>query len=76
MVYLKVPVEELSERIRNLSTRGIAMQPGQTLADVMAYRAPLYERYADIIVDCGGNQPLALTAQRVLEQVLKHCGDQ
>ena len=69
VVYLKVPVEELQERIQNLSTRGIAMQPGQTLADVMAYRAPLYEKYADLIVDCGGNQPLAQTARKVLEQV-------
>ena len=71
VIYLKVPVEELNERIRNLSTRGVAMQPGQTLADVMAYRAPLYEKYADLIIDCGGNQPLAKTAQRVLEQVLE-----
>ena len=76
VVYLKVPLEELDQRIRNLSTRGIAMQPGQTLADVMAYRAPLYEKYADIIVDCGGNQPLAQTAQHVLEQILEHCADQ
>ena len=28
VVYLKVPLEELSGRIQNLSTRGIAMQPG------------------------------------------------
>ena len=49
VVYLRVPLEELSGRIRNLSTRGIAMKPGQTLADVMAYRAPLYERYADLV---------------------------
>ena len=69
VVYLKVPLEELSERISNLSTRGIAMQPGQTLEDVMAYRTPLYEKYADLIVDCGGRQSLAQTAQQVLEQV-------
>lgn len=71
VVYLKVPVEELNERIRNLSTRGIAMQPGQTLEDVMAYRAPLYEMYADLIVDCGGRQSLAQTAQQVLEQITR-----
>ena len=59
VVYLKVPLEELSGRIQNLSTRGIAMQPGQTLADVMAYRAPLYDKYADLVIDCGGGQTLA-----------------
>ena len=67
LVYLRTPVEELRRRIANLSTRGIAMQPGQTLADVMAYRAPIYEAYADLIVDCPAGQSLAQTAQQVLD---------
>lgn len=66
VIYLKVPLEELSSRIQNLSTRGIAMKPGQTLADVMAYRAPLYEKYADLIIDCSGGRSLAQTTQQVL----------
>lgn len=65
VVYLQVPLEELSRRIRNLSTRGIAMEPGQTLADVMAFREPLYRKYADLIVPCPPGQELAETAQRV-----------
>ena len=69
VVYLRVELDELSRRIRNLSTRGIAMEPGQTLADVMAFRAPLYEKYADLIVDCPAGQPLAQTAQDVLERL-------
>ena len=71
VVYLKVPLEELQQRIQNLSTRGIAMKPGQTLADVMAYRAPLYDKYADLVIDCGGGQTLAQTAQQVLERLRK-----
>ena len=66
VVYLKVPLAELSGRIQNLSTRGIAMEPGQTLADVLASRAPLYDKYADLTVDCGG-QTLAQTARQVRE---------
>lgn len=69
VVYLKVPLAELSGRIQNLSTRGIAMEPGQTLADVMAYRAPLYDKYADLVIDCGGGQTLAQTARLVLERL-------
>ena len=69
VVYLRVPLEELSGRIRNLSTRGIAMEPGQTLADVMAYRAPLYERYADLVYDCDVGTPLADTARELLRQL-------
>ena len=69
VVYLKVPLAELSGRIQNLSTRGIAMEPGQTLADVMAYRTPLYDKYADLVIDCGGGQTLAQTARQVLERL-------
>ena len=70
VVYLQVPLEELTRRIRNLSTRGIAMEPGQTLADVMAFREPLYLKYADLTVPCPPGQDLAETAQRV-RQLLK-----
>lgn len=69
VVYLQVSLDELNRRIQNLSTRGIAMEPGQTLADVMAYRAPLYSKYADLTVDCPPGQPLAQTAQTVLQRL-------
>ncbi len=71
VVYLRVELEELQRRIQNLSTRGIAMEPGQTLADVMAMRAPLYDKYADLIIDCPAGQSLTQTAQMVLEQLRK-----
>ena len=67
VVYLDVPLEELLNRIQNLSNRGVAMEPGQTLADVMAYRAPLYAKYADLVIDCGQGQSLAQTTLNVLE---------
>lgn len=65
LVYLRVPLEELDRRIHNMSSRGIAMEPGQTLADVMAFRAPLYEKYADLIVDCPKGQTLEQTLELV-----------
>ena len=45
------------------------MEPGQTLADVMAARAPLYDKNADLVVDCPPGQSLARTAQVVLERL-------
>lgn len=72
VIYLKVPLEELTGRIQNLSTRGIAMAPGQTLADVMACRAPLYEKYADLVIDCSGVQSLAQTARQTLERLREY----
>lgn len=71
VVYLQVPLEELTRRIQNLSTRGIAMEPGQTLADVMAFREPLYRKYADLVVGCPPGQELAETAQLVKRLLLQ-----
>lgn len=56
-VYLKVDANELYNRIKNIHTRGIAMKNGQTLDSLYNERAPLYEKYADITVECGGLTP-------------------
>ena len=65
IVYLHQPLEELERRLNNISTRGIAMAPGETLADLFAYRAPLYRNYADLTVDVG-RQSLEETVALVL----------
>ena len=54
VVYLRLSPKDVAGRIRNLATRGIALSPGQTLADVYRCRAPLYERCAHITVPAGG----------------------
>ena len=69
LVYLRVPLEELQRRIQNLSNRGIAMEDGQTLADVLAFRSPLYEAYADLIVDCPDEQGVGETIRNILAQL-------
>lgn len=66
VIYLRVSVEELSRRIKNMSTRGIAMGPNETLYDVLAQRAPLYEQCADLIIDCDSAQRQSDTAQHIL----------
>ncbi len=69
VVYLKLSLPEVVSRIHNLDSRGIALQPGQTLKDVYDYRAPLYERYAHLTVDADG-QSLAETVEAV-KQLIK-----
>ena len=51
-VYLKVDCNELEKRINNIHTRGIAMKNGTTLNDLFEEREPLYQKYADVTVDC------------------------
>ena len=53
-VYLKITPEEAAARIQNITTRGIVMPAGCTLEELYRERAPLYERYADVTIDCTG----------------------
>ncbi len=51
VVYLRLTLDALKTHLSDLSSRGIAMKPGQTLDDIYNYRVPFYEKYADITVD-------------------------
>ena len=53
-VYLFTPLALLEMRLHNLCTRGVVMRPGRTLQDLFNERHPLYQRYADIEIDCLG----------------------
>ena len=66
VVYLKLSLSEIDRRLKNIKTRGIAMGPGETLADLYDYRVPLYERYADITIDAEG-----LTIEETIAEILK-----
>ena len=54
VVYLKISLELLSRRLGNLKGRGVVLKEGQTLASLYDERVPLYEKYADLIIDCNG----------------------
>lgn len=56
IVYLEVPLQEIKRRVDNITTRGIAMKPGETLETVYHERIPLYKKYADITVTCGDTE--------------------
>ena len=66
VVYLRLPLEALERRLQNISTRGIAMAPGETLSDLYAFRSPLYQRYAGLTVDVG-----ELTLEETVAAVLQ-----
>lgn len=51
VVYLKLPYHELERRLRNLKDRGVVLRGDQTLRDLYEERTPLYERYADLVID-------------------------
>ena len=54
IVYLKLPYEVIEKRLGDLVKRGVALKEGYTLKDLYEERTPLYEKYADIIVELTG----------------------
>lgn len=51
VVYLKVPFEEINNRISNAKNRGVVLKDGQTLKDLYDERVKLFEKYADLTVE-------------------------
>ena len=66
VVYLKLSLQALSKRLGNLKGRGVLLRDGQTLADLYDERTPLYEKYADIVVDEEGKD-LEASLESLLE---------
>ncbi len=71
VVYLRVPCDVLVSHLGNLATRGVTLAPGQTIADLLEYRRPFYEKYADVTVD-GGCPDIRETVERVIEALGAH----
>ncbi len=56
-VYLKTELPELIKRLGDITTRGIAMDKNTDISGLFTERNPLYEKYADITVECTGKTP-------------------
>ena len=66
VLYLKLPLKILKERISDMADRGVVVEPGQSLDRLYEKRIPLYEKYADLTVDLTG-----LYHQQALDKILK-----
>ncbi len=51
VVYLRLPYKNLKRRLGSLKDRGVVLKEGQTLRTLYEERTPLYEKYAEVIVD-------------------------
>jgi shikimate kinase len=55
VIYLSVTCGEMERRLKDITTRGIVLVAGQSLEDMFSRRIPLYEKYADVTVDCSAD---------------------
>lgn len=68
VVYLRLTLEQIEERLGDLTERGVTLREGQDLKALYEERTPLYEKYAHVIIDCDGQQVRELVA-RIAQQV-------
>lgn len=66
VVFIRLRYETVERRLRNIRTRGIAMEKGQTLRDLYDFRQPFYERWADAVLDADG-----MTIEETVEQLVE-----
>ncbi len=54
IVFIKLSCNIVRRRLGNIKKRGISIKKGQSFRDLYDERQPLYEKYADVIVDTSG----------------------
>lgn len=64
IVYIKLSYETLVSRLGDLRERGVALKDGMTLKELYEERCPLYERYADVVVE-----PQDLTVEQTMHEI-------
>lgn len=67
VVYIKLGYDILDSRLGNIKQRGVALKDGQTLYSLYEERCPLYEKYADIVIDSEN-----LEVEELLEEIKCH----
>lgn len=65
VIYLKVPYEVLEGRLNSLKNRGVVFEEGQTLRDIYDIRTPLYEKYADVVIEGNDDSDVQETAIKI-----------
>lgn len=70
VIYLKQDFEKINERVENIHGRGVVLKDNQTFEQLYNERVPLYEKYADIIVE-----QKDLTIEETLNNLLNQLED-
>lgn len=70
IVYLKVSLDTIENRLDNITTRGVTMEKNETIADLYCHRIPLYEKCSDVIIEADH-----LSLEQTVEAIIKACSD-
>ena len=68
-VFIDVPLPEIKRRVKNIDTRGIAMDKDDTLDTLYEKRMPKYREYADITVEVKQNSKIDNVVSKILDML-------
>jgi len=70
IIFLDVPLNELKQRLHDMESRGLVIDPGTGLAELYAERLPRYRRWAEVTIDEGGKN-----LEEVVEEICIRVGN-
>ena len=72
VVYLKLSLDSIAERLGDLKQRGVALKDGWGLKELYEERIPLYEKHAHIVIDCE-NKSIRDITEEIAGEYIKLC---
>lgn len=70
IIYLHLSYDTMVDRIKNITTRGVVVKEGDSLEDMYNERLPMYQKWADIVINCDNN-----TVEQTVEKIVKASSD-
>ena len=70
VIYLHLSYDTMVDRIKNITTRGVVVKEGDSLEDMYNERLPMYQKWADIVINCDNN-----TVEQTVEKIVKASND-
>ena len=70
IIYLHLSYDTMVDRIKNITTRGVVVKEGDSLEDMYNERLPMYQKWADVVINCDNN-----TVEQTVEKIVKASND-
>ena len=66
IIFLNLSYDNMVDRIKNITTRGVVVKKGDSLKDMYNERLPMYQKWADVIIDCDNK-----TVEETVAEIVK-----
>ncbi len=66
IIFLNLSYDTMIGRIKNISSRGVVVKEGNSLEDMYNERLPMYQKWADAVIDCDNN-----TVEETVAKIVK-----